>query len=72
MLVIKARRHPADGFWWAWINGHDRPLRRVRSLEHVKGVMQEFECCRVDWPAGSYGEMVRAGVAPDDPPDWLR
>jgi hypothetical protein len=44
---------PGDGFWWVWISGDDRPLRRVRSLEQVPWVMAELECNHVDGPGGS-------------------
>ncbi len=70
VLTVRTR-HPSETFWWIWLGGQDRPLRRVRSLEHVRWLKGEFDCVRVDWGGGSYQEMVRAGVAPADPPSWL-
>jgi hypothetical protein len=71
VLTIKAQGS-GDTFWWAWITGYRGPFRQVRSLEQVRGLMEEFQCSRVVWPGGSYEEMVRAGVAPADRPPWLR
>jgi hypothetical protein len=34
--------------------------------------MEEFDCSRVDWPQGSYEQMVAAGVAPAHRPRWLQ
>ncbi len=48
-----------------------RPLRRVRPIDQVRGVMEKFECSRIDWPDGSYGQMVGAGVGqPTLPAGW--
>jgi hypothetical protein len=70
-LTIQAHGVSPDDFWWAWITGLNRPLRQVRSIEEVRGIMGEFECSHVVWPDGSYEEMVRSEVAPADPPEWL-
>ena len=61
VLTIRPRDAPGDSFWWAWISGDDRPLRRVRSLEQVPWVMAEFECNHVDWPGSPMRDGRRRG-----------
>jgi hypothetical protein len=67
-LTVEAWRLPADDSWWVRISGLNRWVRRVRSLDEVRGLVGEFECSHVDWRGVSYAEMV----APADPPAWLK
>ena len=44
MLTIQARHNPGENFWWASISEHQGPIRRVRSLDEVRGLVGEFQC----------------------------
>jgi hypothetical protein len=71
VLTIQTRSVPTDKCWFAWISGRHGAIRLVRSIEDVRGLMETFGCQHVEWPDGSYEQMVQAGVAPVDPPRWL-
>ncbi len=70
VLTLRTR-HRSETSCWVWLGGPDRTRRWVWSLGQLRWRMSEFECVRVDWDGGSHEEMVRAAVAPADPPSWL-